>query len=85
MKYFLIMPTIFTIDGYRFYFYSNEHTSVHVHIAKGGAEAKYQVTPLAKVYNHGFTPAEIKAIEGLIQENAEGVINHWNRYFNKSK
>lgn len=28
------MPTIFIIFGYRFYFWSNEHNPIHVHVEK---------------------------------------------------
>ena len=37
------MPTVFRIDGFRFFFYSNEgnpREPVHVHVRKAGAEAK---------------------------------------------
>lgn len=30
------MPTIFIFFGFRFMFYSNDHTPVHVHIIKDG-------------------------------------------------
>ena len=33
------MPTIFTIEGFRFFFYSNDHAPVHVHVQHGGGEA----------------------------------------------
>lgn len=28
------MPTIFKIDGYRFFFFSDEYTPEHIHIEK---------------------------------------------------
>ncbi len=37
------MPTIFTKDGYRFFFYSNDHRPIHVHVGKGGGEAVFDV------------------------------------------
>jgi hypothetical protein len=30
------MPTVFIKDGFRFFFYSNEHRPIHVHVRKGG-------------------------------------------------
>ena len=46
------MPTIFTLFGLRFMFYSDDHEPVHVHVTNGGREAKYNVQPVKMVYNH---------------------------------
>ncbi len=48
------MPTMFVFFGFRFLFYSNDHKPVHVHVVKGDCEAKYNVSPVELVYNHGF-------------------------------
>ena len=37
------MPQLFTLFGLRFMFYSNDHEPIHVHVVKGGAEARFQV------------------------------------------
>ncbi len=37
------MPKVFEKDGYRFFFYSNEHTPVHVHVRYGGGEAVFAI------------------------------------------
>ena len=29
------MPTLLNIDGFKFFFYSNEHEPKHIHILKG--------------------------------------------------
>ena len=31
------MPTLFTVFGFRFMFYSNDHEPIHIHVLKGGA------------------------------------------------
>ena len=41
LKKIKTMPTIFTVFGLRFMFYSDDHEPVHVHIKGGGREAKY--------------------------------------------
>jgi hypothetical protein len=33
------MPKVFDKDGYRFFFYSNEHLPMHVHVTYGDGEA----------------------------------------------
>ena len=37
------MPTVFVEDGFRFFFYSNDHVPIHVHVRKGQAEAVFNV------------------------------------------
>ena len=37
------MPKIFERDGYRFFFYSNEHRPIHAHVRYGGGEAVFEV------------------------------------------
>ena len=37
------MPKIFEKDGYKFFFYSNEHRPIHVHVRYGGGEAVFNV------------------------------------------
>ena len=77
------MPTIFIILGFRFMFYSNDHLPIHVHVCKGGAEAKFSICPVTMVENHGMTKAEIKMIESIIEENEEVIAEHWNNFFNR--
>ena len=43
------MPTVLSLFGYRFWFYGNDHTPIHIHIKKGdaigqGVFAKYLIT-----------------------------------------
>jgi len=35
------MPTVLLINGFRFFFYSNENNEpIHIHVTKGNAEGK---------------------------------------------
>jgi hypothetical protein len=81
---FANMPNVFEneIDGYRFFFYSNESNEpVHVHISKGGAEAKYWMEPMEEVYSFGFKFKERSKIKKLIRNNANAIIEKWNEFF----
>ena len=77
------MPTVFIFFGYRFYFYSNDHTPIHVHVSKGGSEARYEVEQIKLLENHGFKRQELSYIEGIIEENREVIIERWNEIFGK--
>jgi hypothetical protein len=37
------VPGIFEKDGYIFFFYSNDHEPIHVHVRKGNGEAVFLV------------------------------------------
>ena len=43
--YILVMPTLFFYLGLRFFFYSNDHEPIHVHVSSGDAEAKFCIEP----------------------------------------
>ncbi len=43
------MPTIFIVLGFRFMYYSNEHSPIHVHVTKGDAIAKFTISPVMLV------------------------------------
>ena len=77
------MPTIFEYDGYKFRFYSNESDEPpHIHIAKGGGNAKYWLSPeIAEAYSYGFTVRERREIKKVVIENRQKFINFWDEYF----
>ena len=77
------MPQLFTVFGFRFMFYSNDHEPIHVHVIKGGSEARFQVNPEVRLLdNKGLKSAELKLAESLVEENKEMIIARWNEYFN---
>lgn len=78
------MPQLFTVFGFRFMFYSNDHEPIHVHVVKAGTEARFQVAPeVTLLDNKGLKPAELKLAESLVEENKEMIVARWKEYFNK--
>jgi hypothetical protein len=76
------MPLIFTKDGYRFFFYSNEgYEPIHVHVEKSGCVAKFWIKPVKPAKNEGFKPKELKTIMELIFENQSLIEGKWNEHF----
>ncbi|MDE6479158.1 MAG: DUF4160 domain-containing protein [Muribaculaceae bacterium] len=78
------MPTLFYLFGYRFFFWSNEHDPIHVHVSKGDAEAKYNIYGPELVYTHGFKKNELRMIESIIEENQEVIEQRWKENFGKN-
>ncbi|MDR2912817.1 MAG: DUF4160 domain-containing protein [Alistipes sp.] len=67
----------------QFYFWSNEHEPIHIHVKKGKCLAKFRVEPTVElVDNKGFKPQELKLAETIIEENRDIVLTLWKSWFN---
>ena len=75
------MPTLFTIFGLRFYFYSDEHLPIHVHIENGDGKAKINVEPdIEIVSNNGIKPKDLKKALTIIEIYRDDIIQEWKEY-----
>ncbi len=45
------MPTLLTLNGFKFFFYSNEHEPKHIHIMKNDEFAKVNLENLEVLYS----------------------------------
>jgi len=79
------MPVVLRINGYRFYFFSNEgNEPKHVHIEKAEANGKIWLMPkIEPEYFYGFSTNEIKEIKKIVSDNLELLKNAWDEYFGK--
>jgi len=77
------MPELFRLFGIRFFFFSNEHLPVHVHIENGDGDAKFQINPVKLISNNGIKNKDIKLAESIIIENEQLIEKRWNEYFKK--
>ena len=76
------MPTIFTVNGYRFFFFSNEGAEpIHVHVEKAERYAKFWLHPVSVAYNYKFNAAEINHIIKIIEKRKDEIEEKWNEYF----
>lgn len=75
------MPTLFELFGIRFYFYSDEHLPIHVHIVNGDGRAKVVLEPgIEVVSNIGIKPKDIKKALVVIETYRDEIINAWREY-----
>ena len=75
------MPTIFEKDGFRFFFYSNEHRPIHVHLRYGGGEAVFEVENQVELReSHGLKLRELSMAEKLAEENKKLIIEKWHEH-----
>jgi len=79
------MPTLFIIDGYRFFFFSNEGTEPkHVHVEKAEKYAKFWLNPIVLAANYKFNSSELRKIEEIIEERKKEIEVKWDEYFGVS-
>ncbi|MEA3290624.1 MAG: DUF4160 domain-containing protein [Campylobacterota bacterium] len=54
------MPTVLRIDGYRFFFFSNEHTHEHIHIEKADMYARIELESLQVTDSNNLSSKDLK-------------------------
>ncbi|MDN3585524.1 DUF4160 domain-containing protein [Pedobacter aquatilis] len=77
------MPTLFIVFGLRFFFYSNEHLPIHIHVRNADGEAKFEVEEVKLISNRGLKNKDVSLAIALIEENKEIIINKWSEYHGK--
>ena len=75
------MPTILISNGYRFFFYINDHLPIHIHVEKDNKTAKFNLEPLELVRSRKFNSSEIE-ISKLVENNKELYKQKWGEFFN---
>jgi hypothetical protein len=76
------MPTLLLIEGYRFYFFSEEgEEPPHIHVKKGDAFAKLWLRPIDFARARGFSRGELRRVRELTFEHQAFFVERWNEYF----
>jgi len=75
------MPTILRYNGFRFFFFSNEHTPEYIHIEKGDGYAKVELKSLKLIENYQFSKKDIKIMLKIVEENKDKFLKAWYEYF----
>ncbi|MFC1744299.1 DUF4160 domain-containing protein [Candidatus Riflebacteria bacterium] len=76
------MPTVHREGPFRFYFYSHEtNEPPHIHVDRDDFSAKFCLNPVVLSRNIGFSPKELRKIQGIVIENREMFEEAWNGYF----
>jgi hypothetical protein len=79
------MPVVLMINGFRFFFYSNENNEpIHIHVSKAEADGKTWLEPAIKVaYFYGFPSKEENNIIEIVENNQGLFRQKWNEYFDR--
>lgn len=79
------MPAILTQKGFWFFFYTNEHLPIHIHVEKENKTAKFNIEFLVElVYSKKFNASELSEMRKLVIENREFFIEKWHEYFSNT-
>ncbi len=76
------MPTVFRHGPYRFFFYAGDGSEPpHVHVERDDCEAKYWLVPVRLARSHGFASRELNAIQKIVEDNLQTILERWNEFF----
>jgi Domain of unknown function (DUF4160) len=76
------MPTVLRWKGYKFVFFSlDEGEPPHIHVTKGGGQAKFWLSDCRLARARGFADRELRRIRKKVEENREELLRACNDHF----
>lgn len=80
------MPEVFRRMGFVFYFFSNEHLPIHIHVRKGNGEAKFEFKDNGKIElskSINMKLPDLKIAQILVETYQDDIIDEWLKHFNE--
>jgi hypothetical protein len=78
------MPVVFQSDGFKFFFYSNDHQPIHIHVRKGDGEAVFNIGNEVELReSHGLKMQELSQAQLLAEKHKEIIIQKWHEHLNR--
>jgi len=74
------MPVLLIKNGFKFFFYANEHDPMHIHIEKGDEYAKVNLSTMTVVKSF-MKPASLKKALIICRQYQGEFQEKWNEYF----
>jgi hypothetical protein len=75
-----IMPTLLNLNGFKFFFYANEHEPMHIHVSKGDEFAKIELVTL-RVTRNTLKPKDLKQALDTTENHQQAFMEAWRDYF----
>lgn len=76
------MPTILRVEGFRFFFFSNEGTEPpHIHVELGAGHAKYWLEPVALAGAKDLKNSELGRAKLLVIQHRFTFLERWREHF----
>jgi len=78
------MPIVFEKDGYKFFFYSNEHLPIHVHVRYGGGEAVFDIEDTIDLReSQQMKVNELRKALKLAEEHQKLIVEKWHEHIDR--
>lgn len=74
------MPTLLNLNGFKFFFYANEHDPMHIHVSKGDEFAKIELATI-KVTRNTLKPKDLKQALEITEIHQQLFMEAWRDYF----
>jgi hypothetical protein len=77
-----LVPTVLRVDGFRFYFFSNERNEPpHVHVRKADGKGKFWLDPVSLAWARGLRPGDLSRAREIVTENRTLLLEAWHGHF----
>jgi uncharacterized protein YpmS len=77
------MPTILRDNGYRFFFFSDEHLPKHIHVEKGDSYIRIELENFQVTHRYKVSQKEIKKIIKIVKQKQQILLGAWDEHFKK--
>jgi len=74
------LPTLLLQDGFKFFFYANEHLPKHIHVTKAENFCKINLEKMSVVENY-FKKTDLQKVIAITKQNREYFLDKWDEYF----
>lgn len=75
------MPKVFEKDGFRFFFYSNEHLPIHVHVRHGDGEAVFNIEDGVELReSQNMKVSQLSHAQRLAEEHRQLIEESWHEH-----
>ena len=74
------MPTLLNLNGFKFFFYANEHDPMHIHVSRGDEFAKIELATF-KVTRSTLKPKDLKQALEITEAHQQSFMEAWHDYF----
>jgi len=75
-------PTLLITDGFKFFFYANEHLPRHIHVVKGDDYATIDLSSMT-VRENFMKRSDLKNALVIIEANRELFERKWDEFFKR--
>ena len=75
------MPTLLNLNGFKFFFYANEHAPMHIHVTNADGFAKIELESFKVVQNY-MKQKDLKLALEITKEHKNEFERIWNEWFN---